>query len=177
MRNNRKIKAITFSGISIALIVIFLFMASIIEVLDYSICLLCGLAVALILAEFGTSSALSVFVGSSILSLMMVPSKISVVLFVAFCGWYPLAKKYLEKFREPFGTISKYVIFNITLTIMILLFKELMIADFPQSLPYCVIVAILYVAANVIFGLFDTLITRLTWLYLHKYRKQFNFFK
>ena len=79
----RKTTAIAFSGIAIALIVILLFIAGIIDVLDYTASAICGLIVTFILIEFGTSSAVAVYVSSSILCLIMIPSKIN-----SGCGVY-----------------------------------------------------------------------------------------
>ena len=74
--NKSKTKSIAFSGIATAIIVILLFIAGIIEVLDYTACAICGLIITFILVEFGTSSAIGVYIASSILSLLIIPSKI-----------------------------------------------------------------------------------------------------
>ena len=65
----RKIKAITFSGLTIALIVVLLFLSSIIEVLDYTACAICGIAVTFILVEFGTGYAVFATTGNLLMLL------------------------------------------------------------------------------------------------------------
>ena len=171
MNGRRKIKAITFSGLTIALIVVLLFLSSIIEVLDYTACAICGIAVTFILVEFGTGYAVSVYFGASILGLVMIPSKVSAVLFVAFCGWYPFIKRYLERIKPPFDIIAKLCTFNLSLSVLIAVARFVLLAEGLAGLT----LIFLYVAGNVTFLLYDVLITKLIWLYVHKYRKLMKF--
>lgn len=171
MNARKKTKAITFSGLTIALIVVLMFMASIIDVLDYTISAICGILVTFILIEFGTASALSVYLGASILSLIIVPSKINAILFIAFCGWYPFIKRALEKVREPVGTILKFAVFNISITVIIAISKAVFLFENTSAVWY----VLLYALCNFTFLLYDLLITKLIFIYVHKYRKKFKF--
>ena len=171
MSARKKTKAITFSGLTIALIVVMLFMASIVDVLDYTISAICGIAVTFILIEFGTAPALSVYFGASILSLILVPSKINAILFIAFCGWYPFVKRVFERIREPIGTLLKFVIFNISLTVIIAISKAVFLFENTSAIWY----ALLYAVSNFTFLLYDVLITKLIHIYVYKYRKKFKF--
>lgn len=172
MRSSKKIKAITFSGICIALIVVMLFMASIVDILDYTISAICGIVVTFILIEFGMSYAVLSYAGASILGLILVPNKINAILFVAFCGWYPFVKRYLERLPEIFCLITKFAVFNISLAAIYFVSK----AFFPFEGSTKLLVA-MYLLCNVTFFLYDTLITKLIWLYVHKYRKLFKILK
>jgi hypothetical protein len=172
MKNNKKIKAITFSGLSIALIVVLMFMASIFDILDYSIAAICGIVITFVLIEFGTSSAIGVYVGASILGLILIPNKINALLFVTFCGWYPLVKRYLEKVSRPIELVLKFAIFNATLTAIIVGAKYLFL--FKMDIKWCIA---MYLISNFTFLMYDILITKLIFLYVHKYRKRFTFLK
>ena len=172
MKKN-KTKAIAFSGIATSVILILLFLAGIIEVLDYTACAICGLIVTFILVEFGTSSAIGVYISSSILSLIIIPSKIATVLFIAFCGWYSFIKRYLERIRKPFDFILKMLIFNTALFIIYTLSKFVFIIENESTL---VLLALL-VVSNFTFIIYDTLITKLIWLYVNVYRKKLKFLK
>ncbi len=171
MKSARKTKSITFSGIAMALIVVMLFMAGIVDILDYTISAICGLVITFILVEFGTSPAICAYLGSSILSLLLVPSKINAILFVAFCGWYPFIKRYLERIREPFGTILKFAVFNISLTVIIFITVKVLLIEAMSPLWYIT----LYLVSNLTFILYDVLITKIIWIYVHKYRPKLKF--
>ena len=171
MKSNRKTKAITFSGLATAMTLVLFFLASIIDVLDYTVSAICGLVVTFILVEFGTKSALCVYFASSILSLIILPSKTTVLLFVAFCGWYPFIKRYLERLREPFCIIIKFLVFNLSLALIIYLTKKFFVIEHIPTVGYI----ILCVVSNITFVLYDVLITKTIWLYVHKYRKKLTF--
>ena len=165
--------ATAFSGIAIALIVILLFIAGIIDVLDYTASAICGLIVTFILVEFGASYAMSVYFSSSLLCLIMIPSKIAAILYITFCGWYSFIKPRLEKIKEPFGTVAKFLIFNAVLTIIIILTLKLFMIEKLSTLT----VILLVIISNFTFFLYDLLITKLIWLYVHVYRKKLKFIK
>ena len=165
---NKKTKAISFSGIVTALIIVLLFLAGIIDVLDYTASALAGILVTFILIEFGTSFALSVYFSSAILSLLIIPNKLSALLFVAFCGWYSFVKRYFEKLPKIIEIVVKFLTFNSILTIIILITKFILLFDNISIFTYVVV----FVSANVAFILYDILITRLIWLYINAYRKK-----
>ncbi len=169
----RKTTATAFSGIAIALIVILLFIAGIIDVFDYTASAICGLIVTFILVEFGTSFAVAVYTSSTVLCLIMIPSKIAAVLYIAFCGWYSFIKPHIEKIKEPFGTIFKFLVFNAVLSIIVLLTLKLFMIEKISTFT----VIILVIISNFTFFLYDVLITKLIWLYVHIYRKKLKFLK
>ena len=173
MHHRRKTKAVTFSGLAIALTVVLLFIASIIDILDYTVAAMCGLIVTFILVEFSTGYAVAVYAGASILAILLVPNKINVILFVAFCGWYPFIKRYLERIREPFGTLLKFAIFNVAVVSIYFFIRKILLIEYKLT----AIDIGLYLLCNVTFYLYDVLITKLIWIYVHKYRSKLSFLK
>ncbi len=169
MKKN-KTKAISFSGIATALIVVLLFIAGIIDVLDYTASAISGIIVTFILIEFGTSFAVSVYLSSSLLALLIIPNKLSALLFVAFCGWYSFVKRYIEKLSRPLEFIIKFSLFNVILFVVILVTKFVFMFENISKLTLVVV----FITANVAFILYDFLITRLIWLYINIYRKKFK---
>jgi hypothetical protein len=169
----RKSKVIAISGLLTAVIVVLFFISSIIDVLDYTVSALCGIIVTFIFVEFGKKSAISVYLASSILTLILIPNKLSPILFVLFCGWYPFLKERLERLKNSLSVILKLLSFNAVL-ILILAFAKFvfLIEDFSTVLVISVILT-----ANFSFILYDVLITRLIFLYVNKYRKLFKFLK
>ncbi len=169
----RKTTATAFSGIAIALIVILLFIASIVDVLDYTASAICGLIVTFILVEFGASFAIAVYASSTILCIIMIPSKIAAVLYITFCGWYSFIKPRLERIREPWGTILKFLIFNGVLALIVFLTLKIFMIEKISTF----VIVLLVLVSNFTFLLYDILITKLIWLYVHVYRKKLKFIK
>lgn len=169
----KKNTAIAFSGISVALIVILLYIAALIDVLDYTASAICGLIVTFILVEFGISFAVTVYVSSTVLSLLLIPSKFSAILFIAFCGWYSFVKRFIEKLKEPLVTALKLLVFNTVLAIIIFLTLKIFLIEGISTLMLTGVVLV----SNLTFFLYDILITRLIWLYAHVYRKKLKFIK
>ncbi|MBE6701742.1 MAG: hypothetical protein E7582_07660 [Ruminococcaceae bacterium] len=168
--NKRKTKGIAFSGLSVALIIVLFFISSIFDVLDYTACAFAGLIVTFILVEFGTSLAVAVYFASSILSLLLVPSKFTILLFIFFCGWYSFVKRFIERIREPFCMVIKFAVFNVALLCVTFITSKLLLLEV-EVLWYVLV----FLLANVTFYLYDLLITRLIWIYVHKYRKKLKF--
>lgn len=156
-----------------ALVVVLLFIASIIDVLDYTVAALCGLIVTFVIVEFSAGYAAAVYAGGSILAILLVPNKINVILFVAFCGWYPFIKRYLERVKEPFGMLLKLVIFNAAVASIYLFMRKVMLIEYKLV----AIDILFYLLCNVAFYFYDILITKLIWIYVHKYRDKLKFLK
>jgi len=173
MARRKKTHALAFSGIASALCVVFLYLGSIIEVLDYSVSAFCGIVVTLIMVEFGKSSALGVYVTSSVLALLLLPLKSSALLFVAFTGWYSFLKKILERLTPLISWILKLLIFNAVLTGIYFITLKLILVE---SVGVGVAVGV-FLLSNVVFVVYDLLLTRLTFVYLASWRQRFTFLK
>jgi hypothetical protein len=148
------------------------FIAGIIEVLDYSACAIAGIIVTFILIEFGTASAVGVYAVSSLISLLLVPSKLAPLLFIAFCGWYSFLKRYLERISGWSCILLKLLVFNVALTAVWLVTKAMLLIEIEVYLAIPIILI-----ANAVFFIYDNLLTRLIWLYVHKIRKKLTFLK
>lgn len=169
----KKTRAIAFAGIISALCVVLLYLGSIIDVLDYSVSALCGILITLISVEFGNRIGVSVWIVSSVLSLLILPQKFSALLFVLFCGWYTFAKKLYERLPRFLSWILKFVTFNVVLSaIFFITLKVLMI----KGVGFITVVGVI-VLSNLVFVIYDILLTRLTFLYIVSWRKRLTFLK
>ncbi len=168
MNSGRKNRAVALTGILCALCIVFLYLGSIVEVLDYSVSALCGILVTLAVVELGTRAGLAVWLGSSFLSLLLLPSKFSSLLFILFCGWYSFAKKIYEK-KKPFVCVLlKLLTFNAVLALIAFITVKLFLAEI-LTLPLAIAMAII---SNVTFLIYDALLTRLIYLYVIKWRRK-----
>lgn len=154
-----------------ALIVILLFIAGVIDVLDYTVAAICSLVITFMIIEFGNAEAFGVYLASSVLSILIIPSKVSALLYIAFCGWYPFVKRYAEILPDKLTLIIKLIVFNgIVATIFFLGKKLFLIENIPSHLFF-----ILIALSNFTFIIYDKLITKLIWLYANKYRSKLKF--
>ena len=173
MTSRRKTQAIAFSGIAAALCVVLLYFGSIIDVLDYTVSAFGGIIITVVLAEFGKSAAIGVWISSSALALLLIPSKISALLFVSFCGWYPMVKRALEALPRIFSIILKALIFNVILAVIFLVtVKVFMIEGIGIATA-----AGVFLLSNAVFVIYDILISRITALYILRLRKKLTFLK
>ncbi len=97
-------------GLAAALCVTFMFLGGIFYIFAYTVPILLGLVTVMIKKTFGNASAVSVYIAVSILSLMLVPEKETVMMYVLFFGYYPIIKSYLDRVKPKiislFFTIS-----------------------------------------------------------------------
>ncbi len=168
MRSRRKTHAVAFTGILTALCVVFLYLGSVIEVLDYTVSALGGIIVTLATVEYGSRAGIAVWLGSSVISLLLFPSNLSSLLFVLFCGWYSLVKSVFERQKRIISVVLKALTFNLSLAVIAFITIKLLISE-AVSLP--VIIAMVLIA-NVTFFIYDLLLNRLILLYVLKYRKK-----
>ena len=169
----KRTRAVAFAGIISALCVVFLYLGSIIDVLDYSVSALCGILVTLISVEFGNRTGISVWIVSSILSLLILPQKFSALLFVLFCGWYTFVKKIYEKFPSTVSWVFKLITFNAVLSIIFFITLKVLLIEGVGFIT----VAGTTVLSNLVFVIYDILLTRLTFLYIVSWRKRLTFLK
>lgn len=171
MRVRKKTRTVAFSGIISALCVVFLYLGSIIEVLDYSAAALCGILVTLVIVEFGNSAGIGVWLCSSFIGFLFKPQ--SVLLFALFCGWYSLVKKVFERRRPFISYLMKFSLFNAVLAVLVFITLKVFFAE-QVSVPMILAAAVL---ANVVFAIYDLLLTRIIYLYVHFWRKRLTFLK
>lgn len=173
MARRKKTHALAFSGIASAACVLLLYFGSIIDVLDYSVSAFCGILITIVMIEFGNNAAIGVYVSSSVLALLLIPSKFSALLFVMFCGWYSLVKKILERLSPVVSWVLKECIFNAVLIgIYFVTLKVLLI----EGVGTLTMVGV-FVLSNFVFVVYDILLTRVTFIYLASWRKRLTFLK
>ncbi len=102
-----------FCGLSAALSAALLFAGSILYIFSYAVPMLLGLVIFMINKTFGRGYAAYVYIAVSLLSLLFVPEKETVMMYALFFGYYPIVKPFIEKFRMKFiRVILKFILFN-----------------------------------------------------------------
>lgn len=158
-----------------ALGVVFL-MAGIIPLSTYCCPALAMLALLPVLYEYGSRAALSVYLVTALLSLLLVP-ELEVSLLYVFLGYYPVLRPILNKLPgRIFPVLCKLAVFNaavlVAYMLIIFIFQlSHVVADLEGASG--VLLAALLVLGNVTFLLYDVALGRLRNLYFSKLRKLF----
>ncbi len=167
-------KRITVCSAMAALGVILLYMGALIEVADISMAALASLLCVVAVIEYGAASAWSVFGVTSILSLLLLPSRAPAVMYAMFFGFYPIIKERIERIRsKALAWTLKEIVFNACLTLIFLAFRFLLMTDAMTAPP--VMYAVGLVLCEAVFVLYDIAMTRLITFYLVKLRGRFKF--
>lgn len=166
----KKSKKIAFSGVFSALCVVVLFIGSVFQTLDLSAAAFGSFIVLASLIELGTGYTFGIYAAASVISLVILPYKSPAVVFLCFAGFYPIIKQYLNRIKPlPLSFIIRFGVFNILLTLMIFLAKEVFIVEddlFGFNW-------IIYLMSNVVFAVYDLTLERMAFYYVNKLRKVF----
>lgn len=160
-------------GIATALSVVCMLLTAIIPVATFCCPILASIILAIVLIEQNSRWALCVYSAVSILSLFLVPDKESVVYYIVLFGYYPILKQLTEKIQlVVFRWIVKLLIFNAAAVAAF--FATIYIIGIPKE---SFVVAGLYLpwaflaAGNIIFLMYDIVLSRITAIYKLKLRK------
>lgn len=172
-----KRKQITFKvalgGVTAALSILIMMLAGVTSTLVYAIPMLVGALLIVLVIETGKGFATAVYVAVSVVSLLILGNKEPAVMYVAFFGYYPIIKSLLEKHLKSFLCwIIKIIIFNVAMVVAYLSVTKIFMISFEDveafgkwALP------LLLLAGNVVFVMYDVLLTRLVSIYFYRWQK------
>lgn len=172
----RKSSKTALGGIIAALSLTLMLLSTVIPFLTYALPALAGIILMIMVIEIGRKWAFCAYAAISILSILILADKETAMMYVAFFGYYPIAKSIIEdKMNKTIGFIIKLAIFNIAIVAaylaIIYLFKIPVdgMEDFGKWT-----VPILLLMGNIIFVLYDYVLSRLVFGYMTKIRKYFR---
>ena len=141
----------------------------------YALPALAGVMLLPLALEFGTRWGLAGYAAVGLLALFVTPSMEAKVLFLAFFGYYPTLKLWLEGHTHRWvGCLIKFAVFNLTMVGSYVLMLRVfgLPADsfelFGVSLPL-----VFLAAGNVIFWVFDAALTGVVQMYWKKWHPRF----
>ena len=167
---SKRIKRLALTSLLSALSATLLIIGSVFEMLDLTVAALASVCVILAYVEMGTKYALCVWAVSSILSLALLPSSAGIY-FAMFLGFYPVVKIWVEKLKKVLAYILKFLIFNLSITAVLLSFR--FILGLQDGTP--ALFAVLYVCFNVFCFIYDVVLSRIIMLYIYKFRQKLGF--
>lgn len=177
VRNSSKT---ALGGIVAALSVVMMFLTTVIPMLTYALPAAAGILLVVMVIDVDKKWAFGVYAAVSILSLLILPDKEAAVMYVFFFGHYPIVKAILEgKCKGVLLWLLKFVIFNVSVVagyLVILYVFQLPFDEMEEHGQWAVWG--LLGLGNVVFVVYDIALSRLTTLYILKWRKAFRkFFK
>ena len=173
----RKSTQVALGGLSASLCLVFMMLTAMIPFATFALPALAGMVLISVVVELGYSSAILVYVATSLLSLIIVPDKEAAIMFVAFFGYYPILKGKLDGIRSKIlALISKLAVFNCSVVAAYWLLIHLFgIDDVLEEVGpfgrYSVLVLLLL--GNVVFLVYDFATTQIAQAYLHVFRPRF----
>jgi len=165
--NHYSAKEVALGGVLTALTVIALFLASILPTGRISLYVLSSFFISIIIIESGVKAGFIFYVASSIAALLIVPSKIDLVPYVFFFGYYGIAKHYIEKIKILWlEYIIKIMFFGITAAASYFIAKTA-IGNISLKISVVLIIALVVI----VFIVYDFVYTLFTVYYHDKLRK------
>lgn len=166
MKNMRKTLPLTLSAMLTALGVVLLWLGGLIEVLDLSVAAVVALFVFFAHRELPRPCAYMIYLGTSLLSVLLLPVKGAAIFYAAFAGWYPMLKYHLDHLPSLPAWCLKLLVLNATAAL--LLFGGSFLLMLPlEALEFYLFV---FAAGNFSFVLYDILLGRLLILYAARLR-------
>lgn len=165
MKSKALTRKIAFTAVFTAFSTAFLYIASVFptgQLGFLGVASLFGIAAVL---EYGLWGGAAVFLGTSLIGLLIVPSKSLVALYAVFFGYYPILKSLTEKLKSrvlEWGV--KLIVFNAALTAAIFALT-MVIFDFSV---FNNRIYLIYLVCNAVFILFDIGVSRVIAVYMAK---------
>ncbi|MBO5274880.1 MAG: hypothetical protein IJA85_01655 [Clostridia bacterium] len=162
-----KIRKTALCSILAAMGVMFLYIGSVITVLDLTMTAIASLIVVFCVIELNGYYPWLTYGVTAILAILLLPNKLTGVIYLCFGGLYPILKANFERYHYVVSWILKLSVFNTGLLIAILISQFLLhLGDEGLELTLPVLAV-----GNLVFVLYDVAMTRLITLYLIKFRK------
>lgn len=159
-----------------------LLVPTVLDVFVYVLPAFAGVITMFCVIEMGKTWAFGVYAATAIITMLVIPNKEAAVLYTAFFGYYPIVKAIFEsKLPKVLGYVLKFAVFNAAVAVSYILlvkvfgmpFNELMGID-DDAWWARFAIPVMLVMGNLVFILFDFMLTRLVTVYLAVWQKKFH---
>jgi len=175
MKPGKSARNVTYPALLGAVSLILLYGSSISPTGAIGLVALAGLPCAGVVIAGGSAAGLLCWATVSLLGLLLVPDKFCVLLYAAMFGLYPVVKSVVEGMgRKVLSVVCKLVFFNLSCTVVVWVTKTVALEGLPLGR---ISLALIYLAGNVVFLLYDFGFSRLIVAYLSRMRKGTNWRK
>ena len=165
---------VAFCGLVTALSLVLMISTSIIPVATYAFPCFAGIMLVAVVIEFGERWALAAYAAVSLLSLFLAGDKEAVVYFIAFLGFYPILKSYIERLSSKvLQMVIKYSVFTFCMIGAFLVCKFLLAIPDEEFNVFGVYVPWLFlIAGEIVFFFYDKCVTILVYRYVTSLRNK-----
>ena len=173
-RTAKKTKCIALCAILAALGIALLFIGSIIDVLDLSAAMFASILTVIPVIEYGKYWPWLTYSATAAAALLILPNKLPAIMYL-LAGYYPIIKSKLERLKKPTAWILKFLIFNFSLaltTVFCKLFLPGVDLSLVPGLGGVWSYVILFATGNVMFFLYDLMLSKMILLYVLRLRKK-----
>lgn len=186
----QRTKTLTVSALLAALGVALLAVGLIIETLDLSMAAMASFFCLFAVLEIRGKFPWLIYAVTGILAVVLMPTNLGGWFYLLFFGYYPIVKDLLERFKKPISWTLKLIIFNLTLTVCILVTFYIFSGDTAgktildafsfafgvENIGEIVTIGV-FLLANMTFVVYDIALTRLIIVYYAKIRSKLKFLK
>ncbi|MBO5670156.1 MAG: hypothetical protein II333_08150 [Clostridia bacterium] len=161
-------KKLALGGVMAALCVALLYLLGM-TAFDLSVLVLCALMTMLVMVECGVKTTWIYAAVTSVLALLLLPSKLFAIQYVLFSALYPIFKMYFERMNQVFAWMLKLSCLDSMLMLCLILVRTVFTnADFfPFAMPTLIV-------GTLFFIFFDIVMTMCISVYMIKLRKIFK---
>ncbi len=168
----KEIKKLAISAILCAFSVVVLLIGSIFEMVDITCAAIASGAIAFSALELRGKYSVLIFAVTALLSFILFPLSSASIFYIAFLGYYPIIKVYIEKIKGIFSAILKLIIFNGSFFVIFSIFRSLFLSQEADTSP--IILILLIVFANIFFIVYDIALNVLITAYKRVFRKKWG---
>ena len=174
----KQTKKLVISAMLVALGTVIMRVGAYLQIADLAACALASLFVVLAYIELHSPYTWLIWLSSSVLlAVMAFGSPVWSEYFLVF-GLYPILKAYIERAPRWLWWPLKVGYVNAMLWVIVLVVQGIMGIKFFDTSGGFIMMAGIYVVANVAFIVYDMFLTTMVRVYMHKWRRSFvRFFK
>ena len=166
-KSARQTKKLALSAMFTALGVAILYLGCFIEVMELTVAAVAAVLILLAVIEMGKRTATLIWLSTSILALLLLPTKFIALEYAFFIGSYPLIKAFSEKFSKAISWIVKILFVNLAIGLLIVLGH--FVFGYPLESFWMMVATFLLASCTGV--IFDVALTRLVTLYLERLRR------
>lgn len=169
-RFHRTAHRVSLTAMFAAMSLLFLYLASVLPTMRVAMYFFSSVFVMGLVIEEEIGLAIMMFIGVSLMSLLLMPDIMRVLPYVFFFGHYGIGKYYIQtRIKDKVaGYILKLIYYNVAVALVYLLAKELILSDvtFAESMFWLFVVL-----AEVAFVIYDFLFDKVTSFYFNNLRR------
>ena len=166
---------VALCGILAGLGVAVMYLGSFIEILDLTVAVVASLFCIVAVIEIGSKWAWGIYAATSLLSVLLLPNKFPVAVYLFFAGFYPIIKEKLEGKIKPrvLSYVLKLIIFNLAFAAIAAV--SIFVLRLPMEGDW--LLPALFALGNLTFVVYDLALTRLITMYIVTIRPRLTFLK